>query len=189
MTGGIGAGGGYDSVDDGPDMLHETIQLKMDWRVTDKLSANLHGGGEDRQFIHSNEGNLITPTYGASIVYSPLDFTSVTLALDRSVSPAITTGSQASDVTSLSVTLNQRLLKRLQFSVSGAYSTTTYVDAVQQAGSNRTDTYYSLNTRLTFTLLKRFDLSGTYQYSENMSSDTGLGFASSQIGLDISYRF
>jgi hypothetical protein len=201
LTAGVGLGVGYDSVSNGPNMSHETAQVRVDWRVANKLSLNVHGGGEDRQFIHSDEGNLISPTYGAAIVYTPLDFTAINLSLDRNVSPAITTGAQASDATTLSLSLNQRLLKRLQLSVIGTYIRSEYINSVSGPlalnfplsaavfNQSRTDTYYSLNTQLSLTLLRRVVLSGTYQYSENMSTVAGFGFSSSQVGIDISYRY
>ncbi len=189
LTGGIGGGYGYDNVNSGPDMSHETLQVRVSWRAFDKLSFSAHGGAEDRQFLDSGLSDLISPTYGAAIEYDPLEYTSLSLSLDRGISPAITSGSQASENTSLSVGLNQRLLKRLQFSVSGAYTQINYLASALNVGPERSDTYYSLSTRLSLSFLKRATASVFYTYSENSSTMSGFAFSSSQMGFELAYRF
>ena len=53
LSAGVGAGFGYVNVETGPDMTYEQLQARTDWRATDKISFQLHAGGEDRQFSGS----------------------------------------------------------------------------------------------------------------------------------------
>jgi hypothetical protein len=190
LTGSVGIGGGYDSVDAGPDTPHESLQLRLQWRAFDKLSLSVHGGGEVEQFVGGPSlPNLITPTYGASISYNPFENTSISLQLDRGLSPSITAGTQASDNTTLSLNLQQRLLKRLQLTVGATYGENDYIDTMSDLHVNRSDTSYSLNTQLGFTVLRRVTLSLTYTYSADNSSASGFNYSSSQAGVQVSYRY
>jgi hypothetical protein len=187
LTGSVGGGFGYDSVEGGSDTSHESLQLRLSWRPSAKIGLTVHGGAEDRQFLGSGLPNLISPTYGAEIDYALFDYTAVTLSLDRSISPSITSGSQDSESTALNISVNQRLLKRLQLSLTGSYTEVNYLASGAIATPSRTDSYYSFSARLSLTVLRRVALSANYQYSDNSSSAAGFTFASSQVGFDISY--
>ncbi len=171
-------------------MSHESLQLRLSWQAFNKLSFTVHGGGEDRQFINSGGlPDLISPTYGAVIAYNPFEFTSLNLTLDRGISPSITAGTQASESTTLMVGLNQRLLKRLNLSLGGTYTEVNYLNSMAGLAFSRTDTSYAFNSRLSLTVLRRVSLAATYTYSQNSSTMSGFTYSSSQVGMDITYRY
>jgi hypothetical protein len=155
---GLGAGVGYDDVDQGVDMTSGRLQGRFSWLTTDKTSFQVNGGFEDRQFLGAGVPDLITPTFGVSLGYRPFQFTSLALSANRSVTPPYFQN-QATEITAVSANLTQRLLGHFTASITGSYNTAQYVAAAQGVAAGRHDTYYSLNTRLSWLLLKQFSMS------------------------------
>jgi hypothetical protein len=189
----VGVGAGYDQVSAGTDMTHEQLQGRISWKATEKLSLVLHAGTEDRQYIHAGVPPAITPVYGASIDWAPRRTTSMSLTLDRSVSPSLFLN-QSTDTTALGVGFNQQFFKHLNFSASGAYSQTKYIATSMNISGfslslpGRTDNYYSFSLRLAWQFLKRASVSMYYQYGTDSSSLNGFNYNSSQEGLQIGYH-
>ena len=188
LNAGIGAGFEYDNVSVGPDMTAEQLQVRVSWRAVDKLSLVVHGGGADRQFLGGGVSDTISPVFGAAISYQPFEFTSLSLTADRSVSPSYFQ-SQAADTSTVGVSLTQRLLKKFTLTAGGDYTQVSYLASAANVASGRSDAYYSFNTRLSWEFLKRATAALTYQYSVNTSTAAGFTFNSSQIGLELGYRF
>lgn len=188
LDGAIGVGGGYDLVSVGSDMTHETVQTRVSWRLATKTSFVVHGGVEDRQFLGGGIPDVINPIYGAAIQYQPFEQTLISLNADRAVTTSFFID-QATEVTSLSVSLNQRLLKHFNFNIGGSYNTTDYIASAASVASGRSDRYYSINTSLSWLFLKRASASLTYLYSVNNSTAAGFTFDSSQYGFQLGYAF
>jgi hypothetical protein len=184
---GLGAGFGYDKVPGSVDMMFEQVQARVGWHVTDKISLAVNGGGEDRQFVNSSIPSLINPTYGATLDYRPFRYTGLSLTASRAVTQSFFQD-QATENTSLSVALTQRLLKHFNASVTGGYNTEQYIATARGVSSGRHDTYYSMTTRLSWVLLKQFSMGLFYNFSENASTSNGFGYNSSQTGLEVGYR-
>ncbi len=187
---GIGAGYEYDDVTPGPNMMDEIVQGRVRWQFTQKLGFTLHGGLEDQQYLGGGASSLITPVFGVSVQYHPFTTTTLSLTADRSVNPSLFEG-QVSESSSVGLTLNQQLLKRLNLTVGGSYGRTSYLSTTNDptTGAGRVDNYYSLNVRLGTTLLERGTAAIFYQYSDNPSSIAAFSFTSSQVGLELGYRF
>lgn len=187
---GLGLGYEYDDVNPGPNVMDETVQARVRWQLTQKLGFNLHGGLEVQQYLGGGVPALFTPIFGASVQYHPFTTTSLSLTGDRSVSPSLFQG-QVSDTTSVGVTLTQQLLQRLSLSVGGSYGRTSYLASTNSlsAVSGRTDNYYAFTARLITAVLDRGSAAIFYQYSDNPSTIQAFSFSSSQVGLELQYRF
>ncbi len=184
---GLGAGFGYDEVPSSVNMSSEQLQGRLSWRTSDKISLQINGGAEDRQFLGSNVPDLISPTFGVGLSYQPLRYTSLSLNANRSITPSLFQ-EQATEYTIFSATVTQRLLKHFTASVTGAYNNAQYIATSQAVSAGRTDNYYSINTRLSWVLLKQFSMSLFYYYSSNSSTSAGFGYSSSQTGFEVGYR-
>ena len=55
--------------------------------------------------------------------------------------------------------------------------------------AGRDDNMYAFTVALRTTLLRRVTVALLFQNSRNSSNNTGYGFSSHQIGLEIGYRF
>jgi hypothetical protein len=184
----VGVGGGYDNVDASPDMSFEQLQGRVNWRATDKISFQLHGGVEDRQFLSGGAASLINPVFGAAIQYQPFEYTKISLAGDRVVSASYLQNIQVTESTIFSAGLNQRLLGKLFLDLSGGYQTIKYV-ASNSSVSARTDDFDYLNAQLSCVFLKRGTIAVFYQISRDDSSQPGFSFTSHQVGCSIGFRY
>jgi hypothetical protein len=185
---GIGAGVGYVNVNIGPDQIYEQTSGRINWRATDKISFQVNAGFEDRQFLSSGSGDLLSPTFGGAIQYQPFDVTKISLNASRSITPSYFQD-QVSENTSVSCDLNQRLFGKYYLDLNAGYNMTEY-DASTSAGSANPDNdYYTFNARLSRSFLKRGSLAVFYQYSGISSTEPGFTYSGSQVGIEIGYKY
>ncbi len=168
-------------------MTYEQLQARIRWRATDKISFQVHGGLEDRQFLQGSAGSLLNPVAGGLIQYQPFEVTKLSITMDRTVAVSYFQN-QVTEGTEVMGDLNQRLLKRLYLDLSGGYHTVKYVGA-GASGTGRRDDYYTFDARLSCPFLKRGTAAVFYQYSNDSSTTPGFTFSSSQVGFELGYRF
>jgi hypothetical protein len=185
---GIGVGIGYDNPDASPDMLFEQYQGRISWRATDKISFQLDGGVEDRQFLQGNYSSLLTPVFGGGIQYQPFEHTQISLHAGRTVDVAAFQNQITKNV-GFDAGLDQRLLGKLSLGIDGGYQNIQYVNVGATSTSVRTDDYYFLNTRLSLTVLTRGKVSVFYQISDDSSTAPGFSYSSHQVGFELSFAY
>jgi len=187
---GIGVGPGYTKQDFGSDMTYQQLQGRIDWRPGPKLSVNLNGGAEFRQFDDENAENQLNPIYGASIFYTPVEPTTFSLSANRSVGAALVQA-QTSETTIVSAGLRQRIIRNFFFNAFGSFSSTDYHNFTRggDLAVDRSDEVTSFSLTLSTTVFERGTASVFYQRSQNDSSDEGFTFNSNQYGFQLGYRF
>jgi hypothetical protein len=197
---GIGVGMGYSQQQGSPDSIDEQYQAQLNWRITPKISLQLSGGLEDEQYLGSSAlggsaGSLLTPIFSGTIQYQPFDQTQISVSANRTISTSDYEG-QNIESTAINADFNQRLFGGLTLDVSGGYSTDDYVSSVLGISTARNDNIYTVNARLSFPFPKRGTVSMFYQYSENISTQSGFlvgsstfSYASHQVGFEISYTY
>jgi len=184
----VGVGLGYDDVDTSPDMLFERYQARVQWRATDKISFQLHGGLEDRQILSGGSSDILNPVFGGGIQYLPFEHTQISLNAERAVAVS-ELQNEVTESVGFNGDLNQRLLGRLFLELSGGYQNIKYVNSGTGASSTRTDDYYYFNTRLSTAFLKRGTVAIFYQFNDNASTQPGYGFSSHQVGFEIGFAY
>jgi hypothetical protein len=200
LTAGLGVGGGYDKVTDQSgfrtndlDQTYEQLQARINWRATDKLSFQINGGMESRQFKLPGSSNALNPIYGANIQYQPFKTTQISLLANRTVAPSdYYLAAQIAETTTISLNLNQTLFRKFTLGLSGGLSRTDYsssANVVAAGAVNRIDDIYLFNIRLMHPFLKRGTWSIFFQYSDDRSSQPGYSFTSNQTGFEISYAY
>jgi hypothetical protein len=191
---GLGVGGGYTVQSGSPDSVNEQYQARVNWRATDKISFQLGGGVQDQQYLSGGAGGLVTPIFSATIQYQPFEQTMLSVTASRTVAPA-SFQNQTAENTGITGDLNQRLLGKLYLDLSGGYNKTKYLASASGLSTSRNDDVYSFNARLSCHLLKRGTVAVFYSYSDNSSSQSGFtsgpgfGYTSTQVGLEIGYRY
>lgn len=198
---GISLGGGYTMVENNrlagaannENQTYEQAQVLVNWRATDKISFQLSGGLDDRQFNTAGAGDSLSPIFAATIQYQPIKATQISLAASRSVSSsALYQAAQETEITTVGLNLNQQLFRRFSLGFGVAYSESAYgtaVNAASAGAANRTDNQFFFTARLSHPLFKRGSWSVFYQYSDNRSSQGGYTFESNQTGFEIGYHF
>ena len=185
---GLGLGVGYDDVDSSPDMLFEQYQARVQWRATDKISFQLHGGLEDRQFLSGGASDILDPVFGGGIQYQPFEHTQISLNADRVVAVS-DLQNQVTESVGFDGDLNQRLLGRLFLDLRGGYQNIKYVNSGSGTSSDRSDDYYYFSTRLGTSFLKRGTVAIFYQISDDASTLSGFSFSSHQVGFEIGFAY
>ena len=184
----IGVGLGYDSIEIGSDMLSEQLQGRVTWHPSKKLSVSISGGAEDRQFLDSDQGNLINPIYSAAIEWLPQETTTFSLSAGRTVTPSYFS-SQLTEQTMVTLGLHQRLFKKLSLDLGGGYRWTGYKASVQGLPVDREDDGTFFSARLGMGVLRRGTVAIFYQTSDNNSTDGDFSYTSTQIGLEFGLHF
>lgn len=188
FQGGAGVTLGYTDVDQGSDMTFEQPNLRLSFTPATKATFDIHGGLEVRQFLDTDADDLVNPVFGASIRYSPFDHTHLTLSADRSVSASYF-NNQITEGTSVSLSLNQRLLGRLNLGLTGGYSTSDYLATDQNLDVKRSDDHYHFTSRLSTGFHKHGTVGVFYTYRKNQSDTSVYAFDSNMMGADVSYRW
>jgi hypothetical protein len=186
----IGGGFGYDNLAVGSDMTSEQLQGRITWRVVNKLNFVLSGGAEDRQFLAAGVPDLISPIFSLSAQYSLFEVTTLSLSASRTVSPSYFSD-QVSESTSISAGLHQRLLGKLSLDLSGGYGTSIYhasSTAPVAADISNYDTT-SFGARLSMPVLKRGTVAVFYSVNYNSSGAATYNYTTTQVGLQLSYRY
>jgi hypothetical protein len=186
IAGGVGAG--YDNVSRGSDMTYEQFQARINSRIAQKLTLSIHGGGEVRQILDSGGDPLVNPLYGASIIYHPFEVTTLSLSGNRTVSASLLQG-QVTESTDISLALDQRLLGAVYLTLSGGFRNTRYITSNNLLLLNREDNTTTFSARLSYAFIKRANAALFYNYTDNSSSAASFNFSSSEVGLELAYRF
>ncbi len=189
----LGVGAGYVDVSVGSAMSFEQLQGRISWLVADKLSAQVSGGFDDRQFLDVNEPDSISPLFAASIIYQAFEATTVSLSAARSVmnSYVIEFG-QVVENTEINGRFQQRLFKKLLFDLTGGYRIMSYQASFLGLALNREDHYTYVNVRLSVPFFKRGTAGVFYQAGDNTSTPSAASrfdLSSKQVGFDLGYRF
>jgi hypothetical protein len=185
---GLGVGGGYENVSPGSDMTFEQAQAKINVRVAEKIDFVVTGGGEVRQILDVGGDPLVNPVYGASLTYHPFEFTTLTLSANRTISAALLQD-QINEMTTVSLALSQRLLGHLYLTLSGGFANNKYVSADSALTVNRSDDTKSFAATLSYPFNAHANASIFYNYNDNSSDSAAFSYSTSQIGLQMGYRF
>ena len=184
----IGGGGGYTDLSTGSAIVSEQLQGRVTLRLGDKLSLIASGGMSDMQFPNDNRPSLLTPVFSVTAAYQMFEPTTLSLNASQTVTPAYF-ANQVNQSTTVGGGISQRFLKKLTLSLSGGYSIMSYA-MTTSAGSGNAETHYTfLTARVSAPFLKRGTASLLYQASNNSSSQGGLTYSSTQVGLELGYRF
>jgi hypothetical protein len=198
---GISAGGGYTEVEsDGsgagsnPDSVNEEIQFNASWRATDKISLQGSVGVNDQQFLAVGYNDSLSPIFSAAIQYQPFKVTQISLSAGRSDgSSDYFIEAQTTESTTISLSLNQRILKKYNLSLGVGYSQIQYTSTLTilnySFGNARTDDEYTFNASFGRSFLTHGTWAITYQYSDNESSVSIYSQRSNQIGLQVGFSY
>jgi hypothetical protein len=195
---GIGIGAGYNLIDPGDDSFYEQFNGRIVWRPGPKVSVQLTAGLQVQHFIvRSVETNSfepvddvetgVYPIFGTSVAYQIFEPTSISLSASRSLGNSVVSD-QFTETTSVGFGLRQKFLKHFTLDVRPGYSLVTYSSTAGQ-NENREDEQYSVYVGISTVLFKKLNASVFYQFNDNLSTTDEFAFTSTQVGLQLNYRY
>jgi len=196
---------GYDAIAPGSDMSFEEVEGTLNWQPRDKLTMTASAGLDVRQLLGSE---LINPILNGTITYRPWEQTAASLSASRTVTPSFYQD-EVQVNTIVAATLQQRFLQHFSLVVSGGYSTTPFVGfaTVQEFNpnnhqifpppplitttvqQNRTDYARFVSVSLGSTFRQRGTVSIFYSYSDTTSGLPGFALTSTQVGIEVGWRY
>jgi hypothetical protein len=188
LDAGATVGFAYDVISPGSDMTSERLQAHLNWLLGTKLKFAFRGGFEDRQFLESNTPDALNPIFGLSLVYNLFEFTTIAFSADRTVSKSYFQN-EFTESTGFTAGLHQRMLTRLYLDITGGFTKSSYRATDTTLSVSREDNRGNINIRLSCPFLRHGSASVFYDWSDNTSTQNGFGYTSSQVGLELGYRF
>lgn len=185
---GAGLGFGYVDVDTGNNMTYEQIQGRIGWRPGQKLTLDLNGGIEIRQFLDTDLSDRVNPLMGASIGYALRPTTSFSLRANRSVNTSIF-ANRLTESTSVALSARQIFFQRLSLSLAGGVRFVDYQSSAEDIAVDRSDEIRFFSASLGTSFLQRGSVSVFYNRSENDSNSGGFSYNSNQYGFQVGYHF
>jgi hypothetical protein len=204
---GIGLQGslGYDAISPGSDMTFEQAQGTMSWQPGEKLTLNASAGLEVRQLLGTQ---MINPIYNGAVTYRPWKETAASISASRTVTPSF----YQDDVlvnTTVSASLRQQFLQHYNVEVSGGYTTSPFVGfatveefnpgthqispapplVMATLQQNRTDLSRFIRVSLGSTFLQRGTVSIFYSYNNTTSGLADFTLTSTQVGIELGWRY
>lgn len=209
---------GYTDFDPGSHMEYYSPNIRLRWRVSDKLSFSATAGYDNRKTATTGIPTTHVPIYNANVFYRPFDQTKLSFRLSRSVN-ATTFENSSSDARSWNINLEQRLLGQFTLDAGVGHSqnrftgsrivfipSSTTQNVLDQNGNiiavltsttftplrvidHRNDSANSYSLSLSTPFLGRGTLAVLHDWRRNRSDIGGFNFDSHQTGVEIRYRF
>jgi hypothetical protein len=184
----VGLSAGYgDQTGGGFTSVNQQLLGRILLRPGEKLSLSVDGGVENQQFLNTGGVTLWNPVMAASASYAVFEPTTLTLSASRSVQSSLF-ANQVVENTVVGVGLAQRLLTRLQLSLSYSHSINDYIGSTTGT-AQRKDTGDSYQASLGTSFLNHGSISTFYQYGRNSSSQNDFGYSSHQAGVTLTWAY
>ena len=186
LTMGLAFTAGKQFVDDpNPDTTFEQVNLRANYEVTGKISANGSAGVEWR---HAEQDN-VSPIFRLGLAYAPFDGTQLDLSANRRTLNSASAFGQDFTSTQVVATARQRLLRRFFLSFAVGYQNQTYFSTATGVRTERDDNYYFIAPGIDVRITEFWFAGAFYTRRTNDSSLEQYTFDDNQYGIRTSLRF
>lgn len=185
VTMALGVGMGYLHVPKGTDSIYQQYRVRANYTLTGKLLFSVNGGLEHRQFYSTRPSDdQISPVFGMSLSYQPIDPTRLTLQASRSVQPSRLFTDRVVTATGATAGIEQRFFQKIFLALTGSYYNNEYdrlqIGAAKAPGFD----FYSVRSLLSYRHRDKWSLFAYYQHDSRITgvttdydaNQTGLGF-------------
>lgn len=190
LTAGLGVTVGY-LVPERPsvDQDFEQVNVRLNYQLFGKVSANGSFGLEVREFGGSDGGTKVTPVLELGVLYQPFDSTTLSLSATRRVLSSATLAQQDFTTTNVTVSGRQRFLQKIFFTLTFGYENADYFSTNRAVSASRRDNYFYVQASAEYAVTKFWNLGGFYTHRQNDSTGAGTSFTDNQVGLRTSFSF
>jgi len=184
----VGTRVGLTDFEGGSQQTFEQLVGRITYRASEKLSLNLDGGVEWRQFDDPGSDEVFG-VFNADATYRPFDGTTFSLNAFRKNSSAASRNNENITATGGAARVSQRFLQRFRVGIEGGYQTFDYSAAGREDGDRREDQNAFVKTSLAFDVTKDLSAQGAYEYQENDSSLPDRSFSENVVSLQLTLQF
>ncbi len=187
---GLGPEFGFLDIQEAPNQTYQELLGHLDYRYSQKLSFDVSGGVEYRQFQGGVPGDQLTPVFTLSGTYTPFTSTTITALGSRGYNPSYNLIGQDYIATRISLTGRQRFLQKFYFNLGFGYENDDYEFAsAGLTGPTREDNYFYANTGVDWTPNNWLTASVYYKYQNDQSSFGGFAFNDNQVGISATVSY
>jgi hypothetical protein len=181
---GVGGTGGYNTVDTAsPDQVFEQANVRVGYTATAKINFSATAGFEFRQFENGSRGLYVTPVYGLTASYAPLDGTSISLTGSRRIDNSASLAGQDYTNTLISGSVQQRFLQRCFIGFAAGYENSNYFSTTSGSSGTRNDDYYFIEPSVDVNITRYWNAGAYYLRRQNTSSLDSFSFYDNQVGV------
>ena len=194
---GFGGGIGYLQVDGtaanhNPNSSYYNGQVRLDWKVTEKVSIKASGGLEYRNIQEAGASDPTGGIFSLSADWKAGEKTTVGLNASRGRKVSNALGATLNEETSFTASVRHGLWEGLAATLEGGYSISHYkATSATTAAALRNDNYFFVKPGVSYKFAERAEAKVYYQYRRNDAdlAANANDFYNTQVGLEVSYRF
>ena len=186
LSTGVGITADYAEQASGFRIVDQDLHGNLAWHPGDKLNAAITVGVQHRQILTAGSSGSWNPTFSANLGYHLFDQTTLSIYGNRSSAVSLFQD-ELSDNTTAGVGIQQRLLGKFQLNLGFGYTKADYKNTLANLATSRNDESTSYSAGLSFPFLTHCSFGTFYQYTQNLSTTTGFGYSSSQVGVTLSW--
>jgi len=197
---GIGGGGGIEWGDPPtPDQPFGSVNARVTYQATGKLSLYAMGGVEFRDFENNDDtrGTYTTGTYELGATFQPFDGTLITLRGNRRIAVSAVLPGQDFTLSNIIAGIRQRLFGRVFIGVTGGYEHDNYFSTLNGVNATRDDDYWLIEPSLDVVIFNHprptfpfgASVGAYYIHRENASNVNTFDFVDNQVGIRAVFVF
>jgi hypothetical protein len=185
---GLGPRLGFVDVSREPNQSYQGALVHVLYPATGKLSFVLAAGGELREYEDDSAAEKLTPIFEADARYKPFD--SMTITLDAGQHRIVSNSQPGQDYTTstVSVSIGQRFLQVINFSLTGGYQEDKYSGAIGNAPV-RDDSYFYVRGGVEWGSKDWLVIDGSYQYSRDDSTLKAFTFDENRFRVSATLKY
>ena len=186
---GFGAVAGTDRASVGLNSIYEQFRLRSMYEATERITADLYGGGEARQF-RGDASSVFGPIFGTSIEYLASRATTLGLSAERALRPSNFLPGQIRKDLSLTLEVTQRFFLQYFLNVSGTLGQATFAQSTPGVAALGSQDYSMISTSLSRTFSNGWDAEVFYRGTfRGQVAGRSNALENNQTGIRVSYRF
>lgn len=172
-----------------PNETHQDLLMHLNYNPEGKITATFSGGVEYLQF-QGDSSSYVLPIFDLSANYTPQDGTTLSFLASRQSINSYDEGGVVYLNTALQLSVKQRVLQDVYFTLSGGYTLSDYeFGALPVTGVQRSDNYYFANAGVEWDPKIWLKVSARVEHSQDDSNFQQNTFKDNQIGVQTSVQF
>jgi hypothetical protein len=184
LTVGPGFGAGFSSVQDSEFQTFEQALVNVEYVPTPFIAISGNAGYEFRQIGNTMDA---TPIFGFGVTWTPRIGTVVAFTAQRGTQSSATVSNTNYDQTTLGISINQRVGRRINVSASVGYENAVY-DSVGNGGEGgRVDNLIQGQIGMSYLITSQWSVSLSLSAGKNFSNENPLNYQ--QATLQTSFAF